>query len=111
MTDRNCQKFVLVRTSDQRYYAGFTDSFVPPLILEGCRQLVRWNAKTWFDLAVEGPLDAQECLFSAAVKRAYLADAVEIVECSKRAMWAVMDVLSPDNCERGEESYEDAQSL
>jgi hypothetical protein len=93
------EKYVIVSCMDGCFYAGFLSSILPPVVLTRCRQLLRWNAKSWFDLAVEGPINADECLFSSAVERAYLFGVDEIVQCSKAAMWAILAVPRPGNCE------------
>jgi hypothetical protein len=93
------ERYVIVRCWDKRFYAGFTRSFQPPIVLEHCRLLVRWNAKTWFDLAIEGPTDPSDCLFSGKVERVYLADVIEIVVCTKRAMLAISAIQDPPDCE------------
>lgn len=96
---RRDEKYVLVSCGHGRYYAGFLNSILPPVVLTRCRQLIRWNAKTWFDLAAEGPISPDECLFSSPVDKAYLFDVEEIVQCSKGAMWAIIAVPRPIDCE------------
>jgi len=93
------EKYVIVSCGDGRYYAGFLSSILPPVVLTRCRQLLRWNAKSWFDLAVEGPVDLEDCLFSSAVERVYLFGVDEIVQCTKAAMWAILAVPRPVDCE------------
>jgi hypothetical protein len=95
----NEERYVIVRCFDTRCYSGFTRSIFPPVILERCRNLIRWNAKTWFDLAVEGPLDPGECLFSSEAKRVYLSNVLEVIECTGTAKHALITVPDPICCE------------
>lgn len=99
-------KYVIVRCSDRQCYSGFAQSLLPPVVLDRCRNLIRWNAKTWFDLAVEGPLEPDLCLFSAAVKRAYLSNAIEVLECTTKAKFALIEVPDPVHC--GDDGDHDA---
>lgn len=99
----NEERYVIVRCVDTRCYSGFTRSIFPPVVLERCRSLLRWDAKTWFDLAVEGPLDPGECLFSSAAKRVYLSNVLEVIECTGTAKHALMAVPDPARCEDGGE--------
>lgn len=100
MTRETQERYVIVRAGDKRYYAGYLESILPPVVLRRCRQLCIWNAKTWFDLAVEGPTEPEECLFSSPVSKAYITEVKEVVECSAKAALAIVAIPNPIDCER-----------
>ena len=90
----NKMKYVVVRTYSAGVFAGYMEKRTgQEVIMRKVRKLWYWDgAATLAELAVEGVSKPQTCKFPCEVDRIELLQAIEILDCTKKAQESLISV-------------------
>lgn len=86
--------YCIVRTYSAGVFAGYVEKRDGKEVsIRNVRRIWFWaGANTLSQLAVDGPLKPDECKFACPVNRIEVTEAIEIIECTKKAKKAIEGV-------------------
>jgi len=88
------KRYVIVRTYSAGVFAGYLESRKgKEVVLRNARRIWYWaGAASLSQLAMEGTSKPDECKFPQAVNRVELTEAIEILDCSKKAKESIESI-------------------
>jgi len=88
-------KYVLVRTNSAGVFTGYLESRngQEVTLLKARRIWQWWGSASLSQLAMEGTSKPSECKFPCEVSKIELMQAIEIIECTKKAQDSIASVL------------------
>src|SRR3990167_1157483 len=89
-------KYVIIRTYSAGVFAGYLESQkLQEVVLREARRIWYWaGAASLSQLSVEGTSKPDECKFPVAVDTVKLLDAIEILDCTKKAQESINSVAN-----------------
>lgn len=87
-------KYCIVRTYSAGVFAGYVESRNgKEAVIRKVRRIWYWaGANSLSQLAVDGTLKPNECKFAVEVDKIEVTEAIEIIECTKKAQDSIQEV-------------------
>lgn len=92
--EQDGMKYVIVRTYSAGVFAGYLESRNgQEVVMRAARRLWYWDgAASLSQLAMEGTKEPKNCKFPCEVDRIELTQAIEIIDCTKKAQKSIKGV-------------------